>query len=312
MKFFLFIKNIKMRKKKISILKSRKSFKKTYDEMMNCKDEIKKNEFLLKIFPFINQYNHALSINDNDLVDKFENKLDKLLNESGEYIYEDIDMCKKCNVYFNEVRDEDYCPSCGIVSNNLKFVITQKEINRTGYTITSKVSYDKINHLNNLLKRFQSQEHKQIPENVMHDIVEELKKRRITDFSKLNIKNIKEILKKLKYNIYYNNSISILNKLNNRTNFIISHELNEKINKMFLKIEEPWLKYKNDNRKNNLSFYYVLHKFFQILELDDYMEFFPLLKSHERLRQHDVVFKKIIEDLQKTDTEFKWFFKPSL
>lgn len=301
-----------MRKKKISILKSRKSFKKTYDEMMNCKDEIKKNEFLLKIFPFINQYNHALSINDNDLVDKFENKLDKLLNESGEYIYEDIDMCKKCNVYFNEVRDEDYCPSCGIVSNNLKFVITQKEINRTGYTITSKVSYDKINHLNNLLKRFQSQEHKQIPENVMHDIVEELKKRRITDFSKLNIKNIKEILKKLKYNIYYNNSISILNKLNNRTNFIISHELNEKINKMFLKIEEPWLKYKNDNRKNNLSFYYVLHKFFQILELDDYMEFFPLLKSHERLRQHDVVFKKIIEDLQKTDTEFKWFFKPSL
>lgn len=301
-----------MRRKKISILKSRKSFRKTYDEIMNSKDEIKKSEFLLKIFPFINQYNHALSINDNDLVDKFETIMDKLLNESGEYVYDNIDVCKKCNIHFNEVKDEDYCPSCGIVSNNLKFVITQKEINRTGYTITSKVSYDKINHLNNLLKRFQSQEHRQIPENVMYDIVEELKKRRISDFSKLNIKNIKEILKKLKYNTYYNNSISILNKLNNRTNFIISHELNEKINKMFLKIEEPWLKYKNNDRKNNLSFYYILHKFFQILELDEYMEFFPLLKSHERLRQHDVVFKKIIEDLQKTDTEFKWFFKPSL
>ena len=59
------------------------------------------------------------------------------------------------------------------------------------------------------------------------------------------------------------------------------------------------------SRKNFLSYAYVLHKFCELLEFDDLLEYFPLLKSREKLHQQDIIWKKICRDL-------KWQFIPSL
>ena len=42
---------------------------------------------------------------------------------------------------------------------------------------------------------------------------------------------------------------------------------------MFSKIQEPWGLYKPPGRKNFLSYSYVLHKFCQLLELDNLFKF---------------------------------------
>ena len=57
---------------------------------------------------------------------------------------------------------------------------------------------------------------------------------------------------------------------------------------MFKEIQVPFMKHCPENRKNFLSYSYVLHKFCELLELDYLLEYFPLLKSREKLQQQDL------------------------
>ena len=50
-------------------------------------------------------------------------------------------------------------------------------------------------------------------------------------------------------------------------------------------------------RKNFLSYSYVLFKFCELLGEDEYLQYFPLLKSKEKLYQQDLIWKKICTDL---------------
>ena len=83
------------------------------------------------------------------------------------------------------------------------------------------------------------------------------------------------------------------------------YKFEEKLKKMFDKIQEPFEKHCPKDRINFLSYSYVLHKFFQLLELDDYVRCFPLLKSRTKLRIQDEIWKKICEELD-------WEFIPTI
>ena len=74
-------------------------------------------------------------------------------------------------------------------------------------------------------------------------------------------------------------------------------ELEEKLKNMFKEIQVPFLKYSPNNRKNFLSYSYVLHKFIQILDQPEFLKNFPLLKSRDKLHQQEQIWKKICEDL---------------
>ena len=82
-----------------------------------------------------------------------------------------------------------------------------------------------------------------------------------------------------------------------------SHE--EKLRHMFKEIQNPFMKYCPENRKNFLSYSYVLHKFCELLEFDDLLTYFPLLKSREKLQQQDIIWKSICNEL-------KWQYIPSI
>ena len=75
-------------------------------------------------------------------------------------------------------------------------------------------------------------------------------------------------------------------------------QLEEQLRMMFKDIQKPF----DDNcpaeRKNFLSYSYVLYKFCELLSEDSYLQYFPLLKSKEKLHQQDVIWKKICKDLQ--------------
>jgi hypothetical protein len=147
------------------------------------------------------------------------------------------------------------------------------------------------------LNQIQGKETTDIPEEVFNKIMLELNKQRIYNLATVTPLKIREILKKHKINKYYEHIPYILNKITGIPNPHLNTELEEKLKNMFKEIQVPFLKYSPNNRKNFLSYSYVLHKFIQILGKDQFLKYFPLLKSRDKLHQQEQIWKCICEDL---------------
>ena len=125
----------------------------------------------------------------------------------------------------------------------------------------------------------------------------ELKKNKVTNMATLDYNKIRNILKKNKINKYYEHIPYILNRITGKSSPQLTPELEDKLREMFRQIQGPFLKHSPKNRKNFLSYSYVLHKFLEILGEDQYIMYFPLLKSREKLHQQEQIWEKICEDL---------------
>lgn len=158
---------------------------------------------------------------------------------------------------------------------------------------------------NEWLNQVQGKETTDIPEDVYDKILFEIKKQRISNMAHINENKIKEILKKLKINKYYEHTPHIMHRLTGLPMPHLSPDLEEKLRSMFKQIQTPFLKYAPRTRKNFLSYAYVIHKFIQLLEKDEYLGYFHLLKSREKLHIQDMIWKKICKDLG-------WQFIPSM
>ena len=67
---------------------------------------------------------------------------------------------------------------------------------------------------------------------------------------------------------------------------------------MFYKIQDPWELYKHADRKNFLSYSYVLHKFCELFDLDHLLECFPLHKDSDKIMENDLIWDKICKHLK--------------
>lgn len=206
--------------------------------------------------------------------------------------------CETCNIAREELSEEGIlvCPMCG--SEEYMLVVSDFPSFRDPPKERNNYAYKKINHLNEILNQFQAKESTIIPEEVMNEVVLEIKKRRIQNIAELTEKDIREILKKLNRSKYYEHATHILSRLNGNPPPTITPEIEEKIRAMFQEIQAPFLLYCPDDRTNFLSYSYILFKFFELLELDEYKVYFPLLKSRDRLIAHDFIWKKICDYLR--------------
>jgi len=217
----------------------------------------------------------------------------------------EFNMCSICNIekilYLSE--GKVICNKCGeetyilIDSDKPSYKDPPREI--------TYFSYKRINHFNEWLAQFQAKETTDIPQEVYDEILIELKKERIHDMNTLTPKKLREILKKKKKNKYYEHVPHIINKLNGITPPIMSRETEEELRRMFKEIQVPFHKFCPKARKNFLSYSYVLHKFVELLELDEFIPCFMLLKSREKLHQQDQIWKQICEYLN-------WQYIPSI
>jgi hypothetical protein len=206
--------------------------------------------------------------------------------------------CEQCNIAREELSEEGIlvCPKCG--SEEYMLVISDFPSFRDPPKERNNYAYKKINHLNEILNQFQAKESTIIPDEVMSEIICEIKKRRIRNVAELTEKDMREILKKLNRSKYYEHATHILSRLNGNPPPTITPEIEEKIRNMFQEIQAPFLLYCPDDRTNFLSYSYILFKFFELLELDEYKVYFPLLKSRDRLIAHDEIWKKICDYLR--------------
>ena len=98
-------------------------------------------------------------------------------------------------------------------------------------------------------------------------------------------------------NKYYDHAAHILYQINGISPPSMSKELEEKLRLMFKEIQAPFLEVCPKSRKNFLNYSYVLHKFVELLSLDEYKVYFPLLKDREKLHQTDMIWKNICQIL---------------
>jgi hypothetical protein len=220
------------------------------------------------------------------------------LSNGPEVVQLMTEHCVQCNVAREEISSEGIlvCPKCG--SEEYALVVSDFPSFRDPPKERNNYAYKKINHLNEILNQFQAKESTIIPEEVMNEVVLEIRKRRINNIADLTEEDIRQILKKLNRSKYYEHRAHILSRLNGNPPPTITPEIEEKIRAMFQDIQAPFLLYCPNDRTNFLSYSYILYKFFELLDLDEYKVFFPLLKSRDRLIAHDQIWKKICDYLQ--------------
>ena len=235
------------------------------------------------------------SLNNSKLLHDF------LLNNENNYFKKKFttneNMCNKCSqeMIFHSQECILECPSCGLT--NYVIVDSSKPSYKEPPPEVSYFAYKRINHFNEWLCQFQGKETTDIPESVYNSILAEIKKERITNMSLITSQKIRQYLKKLKLNKYYEHTTHIINRLNGVSLPLINKEVEDKLRRMFKDIQEPFIKVCPKTRKNFLSYSYVLHKFVELLKMDDLKQYFPLLKSREKLHQQDLIWKNICEIL---------------
>jgi len=198
-------------------------------------------------------------------------------NCAGEKVLCQNDGCIVCNV-------------CGAIESTLTAV--EKPNYKEPIQDTGTYAYKRINHLTEILSQLQAKESTEIPQRIYESILREIKKRKV-DKNELDVFSLRKILKKLDFIKYYEHVPHILQFINGKKPPNFSREDEQRIKKMFKDIQKPFSIYCPKNRKNFLNYSYVLHKFCELLNLDEYIPYFPLLKNNSKLLQHDRIWKNI-------------------
>ena len=207
--------------------------------------------------------------------------------------------CPACDVEMTFHQNEALlnCPQCG----HEEFILIDSE--KPSYKDPPReityFAYKKINHFNEWLAQFQAKENTDIPQDIIEAVMRELHKERISDPKKVKKDKIREVLQKLKFSKMYDHVQQIKNRIQQQmTMLTLSKEMEEKLQHMFKEIQPAFIKYCPANRSNFLSYPYVLYKLCQLLDMDEFLPCFQLLKSREKLYQQDQVWEKICKEMR--------------
>ena len=248
--------------------------------------------------------------NSNSSIDEFKSKeisyVDKYLNNINEssldvnnYITPS-DVCRFCRKGDLIPLEHEGILICNCCFKHTKYLI---ENEKPSYKEPPKevcfYAYKRINHFREILAQFQAKETTQISDEIIENIIQQIKKERIT-LAQLTNKRAKDILKKLGYNKYYEHIPFIKDKLGIKPP-IMSAELEITLCNLFMDIQAPYAKYCPDYRINFLNYYYTVYKLCELLDQHQFLPYFPMLKDREKRIEQDSIWKNICDEL---DWEF--------
>jgi len=229
--------------------------------------------------------------------------VDETFLDMGNYVMQ-TDVCRECNKGELIPIDHEGMLVCNVCHASISFLI---EHEKPSYKEPPKevcfYAYKRINHFREILAQFQAKETTQIPDEVLENIKQQIKKERIT-CAEITNKRAKEILKKLGYNKYYEHIPFIKDKLGIKPP-VMSPELEERLCSLFMDIQAPYAKYCPDDRVNFLNYYYTVYKLCELLEQHEFLPFFPMLKDREKRIEQDEIWRRICEELD-------WEFIPTV
>ena len=304
-----------------TILKQEREIFNLSKEITNISEQKDEIQYLLDVVPIINKYTDnttCYEVTSSSFVNSTKGKEKGMLYSEFMSVVNNVQLnklqkidvynCNTCNIpkILSTNDSMMICPQCGVTEtyfdtslNNLSY---EQEINSEG---NINFAYKRINHFNEWLAQFQAKESTEIPDEVINNLRNEFYKNKIRDTKQINKTKVKHFLKQLKYNKYYEHVSHITNLLTGTKPPHMSIEIEEKLRNMFRTIQEPFEKHKPKERLNFLSYSYCLYKFCELLDLDEFLCNFPLLKSREKLTQQDRIWKGICNEL-------KWEYIPTV
>jgi len=212
----------------------------------------------------------------------------------------EMDVCHYCDIGEFIHQEEEgilICnnPKCG------KFVIhivdgSKPFFNKEPPNEISYTAYIRLNHFKEILSQFQAKETTQIPPDIIDMIRARIKKERITDLSKLNYETMRDILRKLSLNRYFEH-IQYINSIFGVKPPVMSETLIETLCVLFIEIQPKFSIYCPANRTNLLSYSYILHQLCVLLDQKQYLPYITTLKDIEKQRQNDAIWYLICKSL---------------
>jgi hypothetical protein len=209
------------------------------------------------------------------------------------------DICETCNRGELIPHDEEgilVCNNnqCGVFI--IYIVDSSKPSNKEPPNEVSYTAYIRLNHFKEILSQFQAKETTQIPDEIIEAIRARIKKERITDISTINYDKMRDILRKLGLNKYFEH-IQYINSIFGVSPPIMSEELHETLCVLFIEIQKPWALHCPSNRTNFFNYAYCLHQLCGLLDQHQYLPFIPSLKDAQKRREADIVWKKVCNEL---------------
>lgn len=282
-------------------------------------------EYLLDVMPFVKEYMSTSAVNTSDqpqrkkgmdgfveikhtsnknfVLQRYLVEVEKNIEsatvtmESNATVFQECPECHE-GMVFNSHESFMVCPKCGIATNHMEMsehnLTYDQEIS---LNVVNYFAYKRLNHFIEWLNSLQAKENTEIPDEVLNAVKAEFKKARTTIRGDIKPSKVREYLKKLKYNKFYEHCHHICNALNGVPAPNLPSALEDRLKHMFAEIQAPFEKHCPSTRKNFLSYSYVLYKFCELLGEDQYLQYFPLLKSSEKLYQQDQIWKNICREL---------------
>jgi len=318
--------------KKSELLCKIEQLEDTIKRIKSCEDE---HEYYIKSLPILSQY-YGINRNSNVAENKINN-INKIKNDESKSLVDFFNSCKK-NREQNVMADNDnnifeeylrctmnknikkkssqnqLCPECNIektlqssdghlvcmrCGHSDRVIVDMEKINfKDPFYENKSTGYKRMNHFSELMNQFQAKESTDIQPEIFNSIIHEIKKQKITNPNELTKKRMRQILKKLELNQYFEHTPFIINHLTGLPPPTITRETEEKLKLMFKEIQEPFKIYRSKDRRNFLNYSFIFHKFFQLLGMDEFLPHFPLLKSHTKLQEQDHLWMQICKHLR--------------
>jgi hypothetical protein len=208
-----------------------------------------------------------------------------------------METCSICNVDYVQGPESCslFCPACGrsvtSMESSSNAVPFGDEVEATCF------SYKRINHLKEWITHFQAKETTVIPKPVIDQIMGVLRSKGLTCASDILMRDVKRAVKELQLKKYNDMSMNIWITISGRNPIRFDPIFSEKIHLMFRRIQIPFAKHCPSNRKNFLSYPYLMFKFSQLLGYDHLLPYFTLLKGPDKLQLQEDTFEKICKDV---------------
>lgn len=217
------------------------------------------------------------------------------------------DICEACKKGELIPQDEEGIMIC----NNdqcgtfITYIVdSSKPSNKEPPNEVSYTAYIRLNHFKEILSQFQAKETTQIPEEVIDAIKARIKKERIMDLKLINYDKMREILRKLGLNKYFEH-IQYINSIFGIKPPIMNEELHETLCVLFIEIQKPWAVHCPANRTNFFNYTYTLYQLCVLLDQTQYLPYIPMMKDRDKQLEQDMIWKLVCKDLD-------WEFFPTI
>lgn len=296
---------------------ARLTYENIHDKIMSRLPEAEQSAYLCDIMPLLEQMSD-LSLAESRRLFFGSARAWMTPAEASSFTEEDTapehvprDYCKLCERQTRFTLDEPgatlTCDECGW-SKSFVGASSDRYLPWDFEPPSQPCPYRRSNHFKEYLDSFMARQSSTLPDNVFEKIYQELKKQRITDFSTLTQKRLRQIMKDLRLNKHYESAPFILYKIKGEKPPELTRAVEEELKSNFDLIQEPFervVKEVAPDRKNFLSYAYTIYKMLQLMELDHLLEYFTLLKSREKLILQDKIWLGICKELN-------WRFIPSI